>query len=948
MSKIWAGLFEWADALTKSEAAILGAIGTAALAGFGKYVFLPASSWLLKKIGRLLYPIASGAFLLDQIWALPKYLNMVDESCGRLRNPWLEEGQHLSEIFVPVSAIAGDTDSKRMDLKYVFERHQRTVIVGDPGSGKSTGLRAIALDCINGRISKTRNVQYVPVFIELRRFAKANVSLDEYVVEVFQENGFPNPRRMIARLRRQGRLAFLLDALDEVEDEERSNVLTQLRSFFTNIQGETGNRVVLTSRPVGYNEQLRDLVDETYQMADFIPADMREFIRNWRFRPPKSQEMLLKVLAERPPILEICRNPLMLTIVTSLYKETDYQLPDSREEFFRICIDALLRRWDEARELDKRNRHPPGLKEAFLQELSFRTLVDGFKPLAAWSLLKEVEVFLESRNRDPNEAEAFLNEIVRSGLLGRLPTNEIYFAHKTFAESLCSFYLRTRSKDLVLLWNKSPEVWLEVCSLFVSDFRCTREDIDLFLSDALARNDWSGLLTLAGEAHVCPDQYRHLILSRLQTDHQLWTLLDRRAIGSIARLGKKARNTLTTMLKDGPPEIKKLTIYALGLSREQWALDLVVGSLTGSTKRTAIEALSSLGEPVVPILEDLIRTRRQNKNLMSACIAALSGVGSTGSTASILPLIWSETTMVRTEAAKAVVDKLGDSEHVRVIDSEARKPEAAQLEKVRPLMSWAVPWLKGRTEVVCGTYCRLIKSMSELAPTIGQSTPLIVIPALIEAWSPNSDPKAIYIYKLATVSANSIHIAKKLLNYSQNRARQAWSNVYQPVSTNINLSGEGFLIGYSIVSLITILMPVVWHIKIEDSSQFLFIPIALWLLNGLYLSLHEKYRSLFWFTGFLIVLGCIGMRIMKRDEIGNSFHQITMWMAVLGTFGSVGVAALQLGSLWVLCLAPLLISVFIRINENEHIIMRNNLMHEFLDRLEGIRRMGPGLKLHGS
>lgn len=44
-----------------------------------------------------------------------------------------------------------------------------------------------------------------------------------------------------------------------------------------------------------------------------------------------------------PQILDICRNPLLLTILTGLYLEKErFELPSSRESFYSTAIDELL------------------------------------------------------------------------------------------------------------------------------------------------------------------------------------------------------------------------------------------------------------------------------------------------------------------------------------------------------------------------------------------------------------------------------------------------------------------------------------------------------------------------------------------------------------------------------------------------------------------------------
>ncbi|MCP4898269.1 MAG: NACHT domain-containing protein, partial [bacterium] len=718
MTNLWIQFIAWVDSLGGREAAILGAIALAAVSGVGKYVVLPLSKWAAECVTKNLFPIFSGLVFLDRIWSLPKYLQSVEDYSSRLINPWLEEGVRLTDIFVPVTADTAAAHSERIDVKQVFAMHEKVVIIGDPGSGKSTALKAIAIECIHRRKKRRKGMKFVPVYIELRRLAESGLSLADYVLEVFKQNGFPRPGRTVKRLQRKGQVAYLLDALDEVDEENHSRIVREVRSLIENDDSGERCRFILTSRPVGYSDQLRDLVDETYQMGDFTPADIRSFIRNWEFRLPKSQENLLQILADRPPIQDICRNPLMLTIVTSLYKETDYTLPDSRDEFFRVCINALLRRWDEAKNLDERNKYPPGLKEAFLQKLAFESLSDGYLPLDEASLLNEGEVFFQGRKQTYGDVAGFLDEIVRSGLLGRLPTGEMYFAHKTLAESLAASHLRARYEVMSEVWNNAPGQWLEVCSLLVSDPRCPAAQIDKLLETSRDRRNWSDLLTLAGEAHVCPGAFEEWIANELLTDRRTWQSLTRRAITGLSRLGESTRQLLIEMLAEGSDSIRQKTIYVLGLSREQWAVEAVVETLTGEFGDIAVDPLASMGNDAVAIIYDLLESSAGDTTVEGRCIAVADKIGSPQAIETTVPLLLkSRSRRTRFEAARVIAGHLSDERNRHAFEVRLDAFFSAYGYRLSPSNiasgAWGAPWIEQKHLLLREFYMQLIEVLAE-------------------------------------------------------------------------------------------------------------------------------------------------------------------------------------------------------------------------------------------
>lgn len=707
----WSEFIAWVDSLSAREASILGFLASTALFALGKYVGLPASRWVFRQLARLLYPVLSGTVVINRLWALPRYRKSLERSVSTLKNPWLEEGQKLTEIFVPVSISSRGHEGDRTDLRQVFEMYNTVVFVGEPGSGKTTALKSIALDCLAGRLRSKTQKTLTPVFIEIRRLAQSKKTIDQFINDVFEENQFPRAQSLVNRLRRSGKLVFLFDGLDEAGEGERQHVVEMIQTFLKRERRQRGCRVYVSSRPVGYDDEFRDVIDETADMANFRPADIRTFIRNWDFKPPKSHDRLIQAILERPDLLDICKNPLMLTIVTSLYKETHYELPDSREEFYKVCIDALIRRWDAAKNLADRNAFPPGLKQAFLLSLSFEALERNQLDFTERTLLDKVEQFVADRKmRDKVDCHEFMQELIRSGLLSRLPTGEIVFAHRTFPEYLASIHARSRFADLLQNWESTPDNWLEVCALFVADPSTQGADVAALLGKARLREDWARLVTLAGEAHNCPKEYVELILGELlPSAPEVWEQLDRRAISAIAQLGTEAREQLEQLLEHGSQSVRRNVVHSLGLLGDQWAMSVLDSALKKpDTQPWAVEAIAGIGDVAIPYLRDLVESKTSDEALLSAALMALQAIGSPLAVEVSSQLLAAGDATVRTNAALTIAHILSDPDIRSELESSsmsANAPELAPAESAWELSGFAD--LSTRAKVIYSQMIRI-------------------------------------------------------------------------------------------------------------------------------------------------------------------------------------------------------------------------------------------------
>jgi hypothetical protein len=443
------------------------------VAGLAAIIALVIQNFLVERFTRFLNRVGEGIYGhvagYKPFWwiALPRYRRALIEKYQELKIPF-RSGRPLkmSEVYVPLK-VSGTSDTYLLDALQAIAKYEALVVVGAPGSGKSMLLRHLALTYAEGALADFPT-QPIPVLLELNRLNESTAPLTDHLVNVLKQNNFPNADGFVKAGLDHGLLLLLFDGLDEVNSNLREGVANKIIDL---LREHPHCRAVVSCRTAVYKDELADWVKQKLEIIEFNDQQIQRFLVAWEQEMPsdKSVEYLLRNLRERPRIMTLARNPLLLTIIAYLYTDTEFVLPHSRAEFYDRSVILLLDQWKE-----KRNRYKAAHKRLILQRLALfnqDSAVQGEqdrRSIDLPTLLAQIKQVLPSLTLKDEDAQPILDEIVqRSGLILAIDGGVRYqFTHLTLQEFFAALALEADPSGLAERFQTDQDAWRETVKLW--------------------------------------------------------------------------------------------------------------------------------------------------------------------------------------------------------------------------------------------------------------------------------------------------------------------------------------------------------------------------------------------------------------------------------------------------------------------------------------------------
>ena len=525
--------------------------------GFRELFEADLSRWLSDRARPWLSGVASDiASRIPDVTVPREYYESIEREFYRLDISGIDNDRAfeipLSEIYVRLRVMSEDdappdADNIRgvgtVDIQAALLRYSKLVIVGDPGSGKSTFLKFVALmlarsTLLNNpsiaieRLSLTEPLP-IPIFIPcwdlsdfLKRCESITVaSLLDFVIGRMTSYGFGISPQLLETVLRAGNCCLLFDGVDEVPTDNGRAAVSRLLEDC--VKRFPSNRYVVTSRIRAYTGDT--ILKGQFARCDIQPFDEDDrarFLRNWiglLFKMPPDKisadggdaarefYSLTRAIESSDRIRPLAVNPLLLTVIAIVHWNRK-RLPEQRVELYGECVDVLLGQRKEAERIQL-GRHVESLDEE--REL-------GDREKRAWVRKRFGEIALHILSLDGPHEEATKADMIRllsprfidqgaatqeqaetralyfldrqelrSGLLVSRREHSYRFVHLTFQEYLAAWHLSNQEFDQVQALIEPrlrQQRWFETLQLLGSEWaKQSDEKLDRYLSWLLER-----------------------------------------------------------------------------------------------------------------------------------------------------------------------------------------------------------------------------------------------------------------------------------------------------------------------------------------------------------------------------------------------------------------------------------------------------------------------------
>ena len=458
----------------------------------------------------------------------------------------LFESNHLSKFREPIL--------RSVTVVEMMEYYSRFVLVGAPGSGKSTFLQYLTL-CMAGEILQRKEANLntlnsldvnlapnpwphgvlLPVHVELRSFVSSDSfprnnskgvakHLLDYIHSTLLPGRDPDVRTYIQK--EDGSVLLMLDGLDEIQEvNESRDRLSEIISDFA--ESYPACRLIITSRPYAYREGSWRLYHAGFKeaaIADLDKPQIKDFVFRWYQSLNESGQVRAEIIDERVARLtnsidkhsylnSLVVTPLLLTMVVTLGQRSGGVLPIDRADLYEESVKLLFDRWNA-----QKGFVVPVLTTDLgigidtlrgkLEEIAFEIHRDAGKndnagEISSQQLHKAFMTIPNILKETVDQIMDYLHQ--KSGIVVADSPKHFRFVHRSFQEYLAACYLLGRvdyPDFLAQLALENPILWREVL-LFAARRAATYRQRDVWdlvtklcpysiSAEAIQENEWQG------------------------------------------------------------------------------------------------------------------------------------------------------------------------------------------------------------------------------------------------------------------------------------------------------------------------------------------------------------------------------------------------------------------------------------------------------------------------
>ena len=340
------------------------------------------------------------------------------------------------------------------------------LMLGEPGSGKTTTFKRIALAMLRQSPADELNILWYPMVIRLREMLEGE-SLYDKIAGLFGLVIVPHERIILVKTRDprgriieeerkhiemrigdekvedvipvfldESRTLLLLDGLDELRIEYREQIRNEIVKLGRRLNK---SKIIVSCRTGDYTKNMEGfIVNEICPLSEDQILAIKD-----RWLGPDDTGFMERF--RNLPYYDVADRPLLLTQLLFLYKRYGY-LPDQPSQIYAKIIRLLLEEWDaesSVRRVSEYSGFNPTQKSDFLASLAYQlTYALNITRFTPNDLVSAYLPICDRFNLPTNEAPQVAQEIqTHTGIIVMGPEDIYEFCHLSLQEYLCAVYI---------------------------------------------------------------------------------------------------------------------------------------------------------------------------------------------------------------------------------------------------------------------------------------------------------------------------------------------------------------------------------------------------------------------------------------------------------------------------------------------------------------------------
>lgn len=383
------------------------------------------------------------------------------------------------------------SDSSFDRWKDIFFKSNIIYIIGGAGYGKSLFMKNIINNYNSLNLPDIQD--HIVIYGELKKLVQLNKHRRASILEYLQDNMIAATGIDVQVLSKDfiqyyldmGRCIILLDALDEVDKSERTDLHEMIIAFFEN--NNPHNKICITSRARGFipisdigsyfqiypleKIQIERYVDNIIKLNKFPTNDKESFM--------KQAEMLIQK--------KFLNSFLVLSLLINIYK-AERELPENKLELYQKCFDYIATRREKEKMQSKDGQFDWNVIGLLMKENTFIELANLAFPNNMEVSKEEIKEHLIPIYKLKYGDEAKADNAIEEFLIFCSERTELFvpssyeekfkFFHRTFFEYFYSLFIFTRCGKTEEIYDKLKQfdVDSEVFELTIAMFKKSAEE----------------------------------------------------------------------------------------------------------------------------------------------------------------------------------------------------------------------------------------------------------------------------------------------------------------------------------------------------------------------------------------------------------------------------------------------------------------------------------------